>query len=251
VSRTAEPFAVPSRVLDETIRGYVVEPEREPVGLIYLLHGRGGAAADWPPVLAGLDLPPLVAVLPDAPWSERASWYVDSAAADGRPVEQALIADLLPAFDARFPVLADRRRRLIGGVSMGGAGALRLALAHPQLFGRLISLSPAIYPPPPPEGSTLREHGAFGKGEVRFDLPSYAALHYRTLLANARHLPVFVAVGDTGDLEGAAETVAADLADAGARVDFRVYPGGHDWDVWGPALSDALRALVTSPNAHP
>jgi hypothetical protein len=84
MSGAAEAFAIASPALGEEMRGYVVQPADDPVALVYLLHGRGGAAEDWLPVLAGLALPPLVAVLPDAPWSERASWYVDSAAADGK-----------------------------------------------------------------------------------------------------------------------------------------------------------------------
>jgi enterochelin esterase-like enzyme len=248
-ARLAEPFSVESPVLGEAIHGYVVEPDGEPSGLFYLLHGRGGSAGDWLPALARVDVP-LVAVLPDAPWSERASWYVDSEAADGRPVERALVADLIPALDARFPGLAHRERRFVGGVSMGGAGALRLALAYPELFGALLALSPAIYVPPPPARSTLRAHGAFGRGDARFDLPIYRALHYRRLLERAPELRAFVAAGDTGDLTDEAAIVAADLVGAGAAVELRGYPGGHGWDVWTPALADGVRALVTRPDAR-
>jgi enterochelin esterase-like enzyme len=250
VSAAPERFSVDSAVLGEAIQGYVVLPEVDPVALIYLLHGRGAGAEDWLPALEQAELP-LVAVLPDAPWSERASWYVDSAAADGRPVERALVTDLVPAFDARFPEFSGRERRLVGGVSMGGAGAIRLALAYPHLFGGLLALSPAIYVPPPPERSTLRAHGAFGRGSHRFNLPTYRALHYRRLLANAAGLPAFVAVGDTGDLAEQAETVATDLAGAGARVESHRYPGGHGWDVWMPALGDGVRAIITAARSGP
>jgi enterochelin esterase-like enzyme len=246
-----EPFALPSAVLGEPIRGYLLQPVEPPIGLVYLLHGRGGTADDWLPVLVGLELPPLVLVVPDAPWSERASWYVDSAARGGRKVETAFTTDLVRAIDWRFPRLATRERRIIGGVSMGGAGALRMALAFPELFGALVALSPAIYPPPPPEGSTLRRSGAFGRGSAPFNLPTYRALHYRRLLAAAPGLRAFVAVGDTRDLGREAETVAADLVGAGSTAEFHTYPGGHDWDVWGPALRDGLGALVTSMHAGP
>jgi enterochelin esterase-like enzyme len=245
VSREVEAFSVDSPVLGEQIQGYVLEAGRDPRGLIYLLHGRGGAAEDWLPALASLELPPLVAVIPDAPWSERSSWYVDSAASGGRPVETAIVRDLVPAFDLRFPALAARDRRLIGGVSMGGAGALRLALAHPALFGALIALSPAIYVPPPPPQSTLRAHGAFGRPGSRFNLPTYRALHYRRQLANARGLRAFVAVGDTLDLADEAAIVVSDLAGAGAEAELHQYPGGHGFESWAPALADGLRAVLT------
>jgi enterochelin esterase-like enzyme len=246
-----EPLALPSAVLGEPIRGYLLQPAEPPTGVVYLLHGRGGTAEDWLPVLAGLELPSLVLVVPDAPWSDRASWYVDSGARGGRKVETAFTQDLVRAIDWRFPKLATRERRIVGGVSMGGAGALRLALAYPELFGSLLALSPAIYPPPPPEGSTLRQHGAFGRGTSRFNLPTYRALHYRRLLGAAPRLRAFVAVGDTRDLGREAETVVADLVGAGSPAELHVYPGGHDWDTWGRALRDGLRALVTPIDAPP
>jgi enterochelin esterase-like enzyme len=250
MSGAAEAFAIASPALGEELRGYVVQPAGDPVALVYLLHGRGGAAEDWLPVLAGLTLPPLVAVLPDAPWSERASWYVDSAAADGKAVEHALVHDLVPALDARFPALASCSCRVLAGVSMGGAGALRIALAYPHLFGALISLSPAIYVPPPPPGSSLRMHGAFGRPDSRFNLPTYRALHYRRLLRNAPGLRAFVAVGDTDDLADEAATVVSDLVGAGAQVESHRYPGGHGWETWGPALGDGLRAVLSSASAR-
>jgi enterochelin esterase-like enzyme len=240
-----EPFAFASEALGEPIRGYLIEPDEPPLALALLLHGRGARAEDWLEPLAGLELPPVVLALPDAPWSARASWYVDSAARGGRRVESAFSQDLVRSLDLRFPALAARERRLVGGYSMGGAGALRLSLAFPALFGSLLALSPAIYPPPPPEGSTLRRHGAFGRGTSPFNLPTYRSLHYRRLLAAAPGLRGFVAVGDRRDLLREAETVTADLSGAGAEVALHVYPGGHGFDVWAPALADGLRALVT------
>ena len=36
-----EPFALPSAVLGEKLHGYLVQPSGPPVGVAYLLHGRG------------------------------------------------------------------------------------------------------------------------------------------------------------------------------------------------------------------
>jgi enterochelin esterase-like enzyme len=54
--------------------------------VLYLLHGRGDTMQAWTRIKADLDkliddgtIAPVIAVLPDAPWSERGSWYVDSA----------------------------------------------------------------------------------------------------------------------------------------------------------------------------
>jgi enterochelin esterase-like enzyme len=49
----------------------------------------------------------------------------------------ALVNDLLPHTEASFRTLPDRRYRGVGGASIGGVIAYRLALQHPDLFGSL------------------------------------------------------------------------------------------------------------------
>ena len=128
---------------------------------LYLLHGRGERMISWLPFFDRLDesvrgglIRPLLTIAPDAPWSSRASWYVDSqftdAADPGYPVETALTTDLAAHVDRVYPTLTDRSARIVAGYSMGGAGALRLALAHQRLYGAAIVLSPAVYAPLPP-----------------------------------------------------------------------------------------------------
>jgi S-formylglutathione hydrolase FrmB len=163
-----------SPTLSEPIAYRAVLPsgEGEQLPWVLLLHGRTDSMHGWDPVLPALeaaDLPPFLGVLVDAPWSERSSWYTDSAHHAGRPVETALVRDLVPHVEQAWPVRRDREGRVAAGYSMGGAGALRLALAHPALFGGLVALSPAVYDPFPAEDSNARPFGAFGRGDEPFD----------------------------------------------------------------------------------
>ncbi|WP_348245242.1 alpha/beta hydrolase-fold protein, partial [Salmonella enterica] len=52
--------------------------------------------------------------------------------------------DLLVAVDSAFPL--DASRRGIFGHSMGGHGALTLALRHPELFKSVSAFSPIVSP---------------------------------------------------------------------------------------------------------
>ena len=52
---------------------------------LYLLHGRGDSQAAWQQEAGALDeliaageIPPMIVVMPDAPWSDRGNYYVDS-----------------------------------------------------------------------------------------------------------------------------------------------------------------------------
>ncbi|WP_210408079.1 esterase family protein [Allokutzneria sp. NRRL B-24872] len=237
------------------------EARRFPV--LYLLHGRGDSMSAWTRVKPDLDrmiargeIPPVLAVLPDAPWSSRGSYYVDSAHTGGRPVETALTRDLVSHVDSAYRTVQKRDGRLVGGYSMGGAGALRYALAHQDEFGHAVVLSPAVYTPLPPADSSVREFGAYGSGDRLFDEQVYRRLNYPSLLPLLRkEMPtrLYVAVGDDEwpnpdpaearhdiDFESAALYNAARRG-PGVTAELRISNGGHDWAVWRPAFADALR----------
>ncbi len=134
---------------------------------VYLLHGRGDTQAAWQRVATDLDeligteaIQPMVVVMPDAPWNDRGSWYTDSAyegSADsgtgaGFQVETALTRDLVGHVDATYRTVADREARAVGGYSMGGAGALRLTLAHQDEFSAGHRAEPRGLRPPASRG---------------------------------------------------------------------------------------------------
>lgn len=256
--------SVPSPALGEDLRFLLRVPEgRGPHPLTVLLHGRGDTAESWEPVFG--ELPTGVVVFPDAPWLDCAGYWVDSGYVDGRAVETAIVGDLLPALGARLPLVPDRTARTIAGYSMGGAGAVRLGLAHPDVFGTVIALSPAVYDPDPPEGSSARESGAFGTGRTHYDHAVYEALGYRASLARfPAGLPtrLLVAVGDAEPAHPGAPASAAVAAQAAALVEraghvpgidatLRTFPGGHDWDTWRPALRWALSAAGDRSDGPP
>lgn len=250
--------ATHSETLNEEIHYLVATPNGAgPFPVIYLLHGRGDTAETWEPVFDRLsELPPHIAVFPDAPWSERASYYVDSKHPEGRPVETALVRDLIPHIDATYSTIAARNGRTIGGYSMGGAGAVRLGFAYPELFGAVVALSPAVYVPEPPLGSSAREFGAYGIPGALFDSARYRDLAHPALLDTFppdEPLHLFVAVGDSEPPHPGAPANLSMTAQAielvtradrtpGIRATFSAYPGGHDFDVWGPALIDGLNS---------
>ena len=69
----------------------------------------------------------------------------DSDGALGPPrYETFVIRQLITLIEARFRALAGRAHRAVFGVSMGGYGALRLALTHPTLFVSAASQSGAV-----------------------------------------------------------------------------------------------------------
>ncbi len=235
--------------------------------MVYLLHGRGDKLGAWATIAPDLDrlinagrIPPVIAIMPDAPSSRRAGFYIDSQFTGNGPaglpvgeaVESAFTGDLIAHVDAAYPTRTERGSRIVAGYSMGGYGALRYSLAHPELFGAAIVLSPAVYSPLPPPDSSTREFGAFGHGALIFDPEIYTAKNYPALIPPfvARGLPLvmFIAVGDD-------ERPIADPALAAHDLDYeahtlynkirrvpkissqlRVIDGPHDWATWRPTF---------------
>lgn len=245
--------------------------------VVYLLHGRGDTMSDWlnarsalDRMIAAGDLPALIAVLPDMPSSDRASYYVDSAYTShlyrAEAVETAFFNDLIPHIDTTYRTLAQRESRIVGGYSMGGYGAIRYALARPEMFMGALILSPAVYYPLPPADSSTREFGAFGSDTTLFDDDIYTRLNYPALLESFTgeyRLNLFIAVGDDEwknpnpadmehDLDFEAHRFFNRVARApGIESEFRVYDGGHDWDVWLAGFTEGMRYLTTTLSTKP
>jgi enterochelin esterase-like enzyme len=245
--------------------GYSSTAKHYPV--LYLLHGRGDTMGAWTQVKGALDrmiadgsIPPTIAVMPDAPWSSRGSYYVDSAytgADPGRPVETAFTTDLIQHVDSTYRTIPSRDGRIVGGYSMGGYGAIRYSIAHPDLFAASIVLSPAVYNPTSPKDSSTREFGAFGQGKALFVESVYRQLNYPAELPrfSAKNLQshMFIAVGDDEyqnpswadyihDLDFESHVLYKWAEHApNLSAELRVLNGGHEWNVWGPAFEEGAK----------
>jgi enterochelin esterase-like enzyme len=224
--------------------GYRTDAARYPV--LYLLHGNNGDAMDWvtqgdlqstvDTLIAHREIAPVVIVMPQG----GTEWYVDRK----EKMETAFFADLVPEIESHFAVEDERGGRAIGGVSMGGFGALRYTLEHPEMFCGALLLSPAIYSGEPPLTSSARRVGVFG--EHQFDAHVWRALNYPALwssyFSRPWRVPIFIASGDD-DLVIQAESslLYTRLREAGNPAALRIVDGGHVWPVWRELLPAALK----------
>jgi enterochelin esterase-like enzyme len=224
--------------------GYRHDAARLPV--LYLLHGNNGDANDWitqghlqttaDALIERKDMPPVVIVMPQG----GTDWYVDRK----EKMETAFFDDLLPEIEARYAVSTQRGGRMIGGVSMGGFGALRYAMTQPERFCGVLLLSPAIYANEPPRASAARRVGVFGERE--FDPRIWHELNYPAqwdrYMSKPYRLPIFVAAGDDDlAIQAEASVLYTHLRLAGNPAALRIIDGGHTWDVWSALLPAALK----------
>ncbi len=146
--------SVPSKILNRPV-GYCIDlpadyassaPKRYPT--LYFLHGlfdndhrwvdRGGKAI-FDKLTAEGKIGQMLVVMPDA----RDTFYVN--AKDGKdPYEDFFIQEFIPYIDNHYRTIPTREARGISGLSMGGYGALHLAMSHPDLFGTVTAHSAVL-----------------------------------------------------------------------------------------------------------
>jgi enterochelin esterase-like enzyme len=223
-------YAVDSDLLGRSLDQVAVVPRGEgPRPLLVLLHGHGSEPEQW---LSDQLFAELERLGPNAPAvalvSGEESYYHDRR--DG-PWGSYVLEEAIPAALERTG--ADPRRVAIGGISMGGFGALDLARLAPRRFCAVGGHSPALWR----TGGETPE-GAFDDAEdfARHDLFEAAA--------SGKPFGRGVVWLDTGRSDpflDATRGLARELRRAGTPVRLRIWPGGHQGEYGRQHTPDYLR----------
>lgn len=217
--------------------------------LMILLHGAYGnhtnlqERIDVPGMLDRLMssgvLPEFIAVFPDG----FNSYYIDG---PSLRMETAIIRDLIPFLEKKYRVITAPKSRVIGGISMGGYGAVRLALKYPELFSSAVGISPAVWEVPA-EGSAVRgSWHLFGNDQTPFLQENWDRYHPLRLLdgyAEKRSPVSFILLGGGADTDVPPEAVLGFAEKLSTRADVftEIHPDGtHAWAYWKNAMERAL-----------
>jgi len=270
---------------------YATAPARRyPVA--YYLHGLTGNEADWVS-LASIDVvtdsliasgtPEMMLVMPDGDdgwytnWEETPQPYgtclVDTLLNRAAPAlcvaqaryEDYIARDLVRHVDSTYRTLADRGHRGIAGLSMGGYGAVTIALEHPDVFSAAASHSGVLSPllaGPHPFATPARYHTsidslaagwkgmwgaiapAFGRTITAWAARDPARLA-RRLAAGGGPMPaLFLDVGTQDGLADQSRALHAELAGLGISHAYAEWPGKHDWKYWHAHVGESLRWLA-------
>jgi putative tributyrin esterase len=228
----------------------VVMPASIPAGVkfpvVYLLHGGSGNFRDWTNYsdVARFAERGLILVMPDGD----ESYYTNSADHPERRYEDYIIKDLIADVEARFPVASDRAHRAIAGLSMGGFGAIKLSLKHPELFSFSAGLSSAIDVPTRP--FSIRRVGQWRHHRSIFGPPGAAVRRANDPFelaksADPAQVPYFyLTCGDAEGLLPSNRSFAHLLEERHFAYEFHVVHGGHNWNQWNARLGDCFDSLL-------
>ncbi|HEY6458372.1 MAG TPA: alpha/beta fold hydrolase [Steroidobacteraceae bacterium] len=137
--------------------GYASHPQRR-YPVVYALHGYSIGAQQWiheihvPQTLEGAfakGAREMIVVLPDSKTAYGGSFYSRSATTGD--FETYVVHDVVQFIDSHYRTLANRLSRGLVGHSMGGYGAARLGMRHPEVFGALYIMSGCCLSPMQPQ----------------------------------------------------------------------------------------------------
>ena len=133
--------------------GYAKENRRR-YPVVYALHGFFIGAEQWtheihaPQTIEGAfaqGAREMIVVLPDSKTLHNGSMYSSSVTTGD--FENFIARDVVSYIDAHYRTLARRESRGLVGHSMGGYGATRIGMKHPDVFGSLYIMSPCCLAP--------------------------------------------------------------------------------------------------------
>lgn len=220
----------------------------KPYKTLYLLHGIIGSHGDW---LYGTRI---------QRWAEERNLAVVMPSGDNmmyldNPVDKygEYVGQELVEFTRRsFPLSHKREDTYIGGLSMGGFGALRNGMKYHETFGAIVALSsalvvderlltPAQNPVFPADRDDYR-HWVYGKDlekALQSDVnPSWLA---EDLVKKGIALPdIYMAIGESDFLLQANRKFHGLLEQLQVKHTYVEDPGAHEWDFWDSHIKLAL-----------
>jgi len=182
--------------------------------VVYALHGYSIGAEQWtheihvPQTIEGAfaqGSKEMIVVLPDSKTIYNGSMYSSSVATGD--FEKFVYDDVVAYIDAHYRTILNRASRGLVGHSMGGYGASRIGMKHPDVFGALYIMSPCCMSPMagggPGPADQMKERAiasekkvaaAKSPADLAAQSPGFASAQYATAAAwapNPKNPPLY------------------------------------------------------------
>ncbi|HND89840.1 MAG TPA: alpha/beta hydrolase family protein [Saprospiraceae bacterium] len=221
-----------------TPQGYSLQGNPYPT--LYLLHGYSGHFASWlkdaPQLRQHADEYQMLIVCPDGGYD---SWYLDSPVDTSVRYDTHISSEVVRYVDFYYHTRREPAGRAIGGLSMGGHGAMLLAARHPDVFGAAGSMAGGL------DLRRWRSNGWDLKGVL-----GRPDTHWQNWVDNSAvsWVPVLKASGQPLLLDcGLDDFFLPDnremhrlLVEAEVPHEYTERPGGHTAEYWGYAADFQL-----------
>src|SRR5947209_4692399 len=206
---------------------------------LYLLHGSPGADHDWftagkadqsaDTLIALGKIPELILILPDGNGRPGATSEWGNSYDQQQLIETYVASDLVKYVDQKYRTLAQPPSRGIGGLSMGGFGAMNIAVHHPEIFGTVISLG----------GYYRAEGNIWGNNAAYIQQNSPADVFPGHKPAWKLHIYLGAATKDEPYFTDTKQ-FARELDSLHVPYHLDIQTGYHSWGIWQTQMYNAL-----------
>lgn len=228
-------LSVFSMAMDKDIPVVVALPDNfqsatELFPVVYLLHGYSGDYLNW---INHTDLGKMadqygfVIVCPDGGYN---SWYLDSPVDKESQYETFVAVELVQWIDSNYHTISGKQGRAITGLSMGGHGALYLALRHSENYIAAGSMSGVLdLSQAGTKYQILEKLGA--KRDDWEMLASHSVIYLLDELEDSS-LAILIDCGVNDRFINSNRQAHTLMLEKGIEHDYFERPGGHSWDYW-------------------
>lgn len=231
-----------SAAMNKKIKAVVITPnayqKNKQYPVVYLLHGYSGNYSDWTKAAAVLQAPDLydqIIVCADGGFG---SWYWDSPADPSFKYETYISKELVEWVDKNYSTIKSAKGRAIAGLSMGGHGALYLAIKHPDIFGATGSMSGGVDIRPFPKNWDLAKRlGKYSEYSDRWE--QYTVINLLHLI-EPKSLSIIIDCGTEDFFYDVNQQLHNQLLYRKIPHDYITRPGGHTWPYWENAVKYQL-----------
>lgn len=220
-----------------------------PTKTLFLLHGYTGNNRDWlirSPIQELSAKYNLAVVLP----SGENGFYVD-AKATGCQYHSLIAKDILEYVQSTLGLAQKAQDTFIGGLSMGGFGALHIGLSHPEVFSKIVALSSALILD---EVTQMRAGDAgnavanyeyyyniFGDPSTILSSDFNPETQVKKLKQNNQQIPkIYMACGTEDFIIEPNRKLYRFFSENDIDVHFEERSGIHDWKFWNEQIEPAI-----------
>ncbi|WP_025761783.1 alpha/beta hydrolase [Dyadobacter tibetensis] len=229
-----------SKAMKKEIKAVVITPDSynkkgPKLPVVYLLHGYSDRYDGWLKKGKGFEIAAdthqIIIVCPDGNVS---SWYWDSPVDPEWQYETYVSLELPAQIDQHYNTIPKREGRAITGLSMGGHGALFLAIRHQDVFGAAGSMSGGVDIRPFPKNWEMsKKLGTYAENPSRWE--QHTVMNQLHLLV-PNGLALIIDCGVDDFFFAVNEKLHQELRYRNIPHDYISRPGSHTWPYWKNAL---------------
>jgi S-formylglutathione hydrolase FrmB len=209
----------------------------------YLLHGAGGSHQSWLGIgdIEGLsDAYQMIFLCPDG---GKTSWYIDSPIDPSYQYETHVARECVDYMDSNYRTRPEAASRAIAGLSMGGHGALYLAIRHQDVFAISVAISAGVDIRPFPNNWDLKKR----LGDMTTHPQNWQA---HTVINLAKQLKdndlnIVIDCGRDDFFLKVNRALHQQLLEDGVSHIYEEHAGGHSKEYWKASIERQIPYIAT------